>query len=144
MFDGLDGGPQVLFIAPADLVRWAAHVRPHLEKMAAGSGGRYQTCDLFAALAAGDMFLWVVVDGMQIICVLMTQIMQYPRRRAMRCIGVVGHRPRRWVHLLAPVEQESRDRFGCDVMEALHPARLARLLVTGGWREFHVLSEKRL
>ena len=142
MFDGLDVGVQPLFIAPGDLLRWAPRVAPHVAKMADASGGRYLTEDIFAALASGRMLLWIAIDGADIACVMVTEIMQYPRRRAMRCVGVSGHRPRRWMGLLANVEEASRSRFGCDLMEALHQPGHDRLLRTGGWEVFHVLSEK--
>lgn len=144
MFDGIDAGVQALFIAPADLLRWAEHVRPHLAQMAEGSGGRYETPDLFAALAAGRMLLWIAVEGAEVRCVLLTELIVFPRLREMRCIGVVGHHPRRWMHLLAHVERTARDKFGCSRFSALHQPDHARLLRTGSWSVFHVLSEKPL
>lgn len=142
MFDGLDPGAKGIFVPPGELPRWADRIRPHLEKMAAGSGGRYAAEDVHAELARGQSLLWVALDGEAICCVMTTQIIPYPRRRAMRCTGIVGHRPKRWMHLLAWVEKVSREYFGCDLMEALHQPGHARLLRTNGWREFHVLSEK--
>lgn len=144
MFDGLDHSVQGLYVAPVDLVRWVDRVRPHLEKMAAGSDGCYETVDLLAAIASGEMLLWLVLDGAEIACVMLTQIVQYPRKRAMRCIGISGTRPRRWMPLLADVERASKAHFGCDKMQALHTPRHAALLQTGGWRQFHILSVKDL
>jgi hypothetical protein len=144
MFDGLDPSVQPLYIAPGDLLGWADRIRPHVTKMAEGSGGRYEACDLWGALAAGRMLLWVAVDGASVACVMLTEIIAYPRIRAMRCIGVAGHRPRRWMHLLASVERAAKEKFGCDLMEAMHQPRHGRLLATGGWSTFHILSEKRL
>jgi hypothetical protein len=144
MFDGLDAGVQPLFVAPGDLAHWADAVRPHIAKMAEGSGGRYEIADLFAALASGRMLLWIALDGTDIACVLVTQIEQYPRRRAMRCVGLVGHRPRRWIRLLHQVERAARETFQCDLMEALHQPEHGRLLTTGRWSVWHILSEKTL
>lgn len=144
MFDGLDNGMQALFIAPTDLVRWADRVRPHLDRMAAASDGCYETCDILAALAAGRMFLWIALDGADLACVLVTEIVAFPRRRAMRCIGISGHRPRRWMPLLFHVERAAKEWFGCDKMQSLHQRHHGKLLRTGGWTETHVLSEKSL
>lgn len=142
MFDGLDNDVQVLLVCPSDILRWAERIRPHVEKMAEASSGRYETADIFAALAAGRMILWPVVEGIELACVLLTEIVQYPRRRAMRMVGISGYRARRWMHLLADVERASCERFGCDLMEALHQRGHGRMLCTDGWHEFHVLSEK--
>lgn len=143
MFDGLDHSVQALYVAPLDLVRWADRIRGHLSRMADGSGGRYETRDLFAALASGQMLLWIALDGAEIVCVMLTQIMDYPHLRAMRCIGVSGYRPRRWTHLMENVKRMSRDQFGCQRMEALHDPRHG-VLLGKEWRQFHILSEASL
>jgi hypothetical protein len=88
------------------------------------------------------MQLWLALDGAEIACALLTDIAVYPRMRTMRCIGVVGHRPRRWMHLLAAVERAAAQNFGCQRMEALHAPGHERLLKTGGWRLYHFWSEK--
>lgn len=142
MFDGLDTTTQGLFIAPVDLVRWADRVRPHLEKMAVGSNGRYETQDLIAGLAAGRMLMWVAVEGAELLCVVLGQIMEYPRAKALRLTGIVGHHPRKWRHFLPAIERAARDDFGCMIVESLHQPGHARLLP--GYRTTHCLSEKRL
>lgn len=144
MFDGLDAEIQVLLIDAADLVRWVDRVRPHLARMAEASGGRYETVDILAALASRRMLMWLVVEGADLECVFVTEIIQYPRLRAMRAVGVSGHRARRWMRLVADMERVSKEQFGCTKAEALHNPRHGVLLQTGGWRAFHVLSEKDL
>jgi hypothetical protein len=59
-------------------------------------------------------------------------------------VGLVGHRPRRWIRLLYQVERAARETFQCDLMEALHQPEHGRLLTTGSWSVWHVLSEKAL
>lgn len=144
MFDGLDDGVHALLVPTWDIARWVERVRPHIAKMAAGSGGRYETSDIIAELAGGAMLLWVVLDGARIAAVMVTQVMAYPRARAMRCIGIVGSRPRRWMHLLAVAERVSKQQFGCSIMEAMVQPGHERLLRTGGWKLFHSLWEKPL
>lgn len=144
MFDGMDSGLQVLLVPAIDLVRWVDRVRPHLARMADASGGRYETVDILAALASERMLMWVVVEGADLECVFVTEIVQYPRLRAMRAVGVSGRRARRWMPLVADMERASKERFGCSKAEALHDPRHGILLQTGGWRKFHILSEKDL
>jgi hypothetical protein len=55
-------------------------------------------------------------------------------------VALVGHHPRRWLHLLRWVEDVAREQFGCDRIEALYPRTLGRLLP--GFAEFHILSER--
>lgn len=142
MFDGALPDAMLMFVAPRDLVSWADRIRPHVVKMAAGSGGRYEAADIFAALVTGSMLLWVVLDGSAILCVCIGQVQNFPRLRTMRIIGLVGHRPRKWRHFLPALEDQARRDFGCDVMESLHMPRFLALLP--GFRTSHWLSEKRL
>lgn len=142
MFDGLDTSVRAIFVAPGDLVPWAPSVRPHIEKMAQRSGGRYEAPDIFAELAVGKMLLWVAVEGTEIRCVLVGQIMEYPRKRALRLSGIVGNHPRKWMHLLPLIEDQARQKFGCVMIESLHQPRHIRLLP--GFTTSHWLSEKPL
>jgi hypothetical protein len=144
VFDGLDTAVQPIYVAPLHLAAWLDRVRPHLARMADGSGGRYELTDIITAIAAGRMLLWVAVRGSDLLCALVTEIMNYPRLRAMRCIGISGHRARLWMPLLANVEAAAREHFGCTRFEALHQKGHERLLRTGGWRAYHTLAEKDL
>ena len=123
-FDGANSTVEGLFVAPCDLLRWAHRVRPHVEKIAANSGGRYEAADVFAALASGRMLLWVAIEGVNLRCVLIGEVQVFPRLRALRLVGLCGHRPRRWRHLLSGVEEHARRVLGCDVVEAVHPPRI--------------------
>lgn len=140
MFDGADVNAQALFIAPADLPTWAARIRPHLAKMADGSGGRYETQDILVALAAGRMHLWVAIEGADLLCVMISEVQSYPRVRAMRLIGLVGHRPNKWRGMLPLVEKMAKERFGCTMMEACHTPRFKAVLP--GYQTTHWLCEK--
>lgn len=142
MFDGIDPFVKPVYVGSETWPAVCDKVQPYLQKMADGSGGRYLCEDIQNEILQGNFQLWLALDGTEIVCALMTQIMHYPRSRAMRLIGVVGHRPRRWMHLLHHVELAAKQGFGCDRMEAMHQARHGILLRTPGWREFHVLSEK--
>jgi hypothetical protein len=144
MFDGLDTTPQAFLVPPHDLVAWAARIRGHIEKMAAGSGGRYEPADILAALAGARMQLWIATAGADIECVAVTEIVHYPRARALRFCFVVGHNSRRWLQLEGEVSRLARDSLGCSLLEVYAPRRYGVLLRKPRWREFHVLSEKAL
>jgi hypothetical protein len=140
VFDGLDHGIRVLFIAPADLLVWADRIRPHLAKMADGSGGRYETQDLFAEIASARMLLWVALEGADMRCVMLGQIMVYPQMRALRLTGLVGNNPHRWRGLLRFIEDQAKRQFNCTMMESVHQPRHGVLL--RGYTTTHWLSEK--
>jgi hypothetical protein len=127
-----------------DWPAWSNALSPQIERMAAGSGGRYLPEDIHAAILNRQFQAWIALDDGEVVCLLLTQVMSYPRLSALRCIGVVGTNPHRWTGLLSWLENEAVERFGCSRMEALHPVRQERLLTTGGWTTFHILSEKML
>lgn len=142
MFDGLDTAPRLLLVEPGQLTTWAPRVRSQLGKMADRSGGRYLAQDILAALASGRMQLWLVIHGPDLMCVTLTELQQYPRRRALRLIGLVGHQPRKWRHLLLSIEAVAKDAMGCDLMEAFHEPRFGVILP--GYETTHWFGEKRL
>lgn len=144
MFDGLDQSVVPFYVGAEAWPMFAERLRPHIKKMADGSDGRYLAEDITALIAWGHMQVWLALDGADIACMMVTEVVKYPRCSAMRCIGVVGHRPRRWMHLMSTVEVAAKEHFGCSRMEALHQPGHERLLTTGGWKVFHYLSEKPL
>jgi hypothetical protein len=144
MFDGIDTTVQLFYVGRESWPAFAERVRPHLEKMADGSGGRFDADDIHAAISVGRMQLWLVLFGSEILCAIVTEIIEYPQLRALRMVGIVGRNSRRWVDLLAKMECAARTVFGCKMMEALHQPGHERLLVTDGWRTYHILSDKTL
>lgn len=142
MFDCIDTSPSVSWVGPQMWPAFADRVCSHLEQMAEGSGGRYLADDIAACICDGRMQLWVIMEGHAILCVVVTEVVTYPRLRAMRYVGLVGHRPWRWMRLSAAIEAAAKQHFGCEKMEALTQPRHMALLRTGGWEVFHVLSEK--
>ena len=144
LFDGLDNTVRIFLLGADTWPSFAERVRPHIAKMADGSGGRFEARDIERAVTSGRMHLWVIMDGLDLACVVVTELHDYPRSRAMRYIGVSGRRPLRWMHLQANIEAAAKLHFGCDRMEALHQPGHERLLRTPGWRQWHILSEKML
>lgn len=144
MFDGLDTDVRCFYVGNQWPV-FAERLRPHIAKMAAGSGGRFEAEDIVACIECGRFHLWLMLEGSEILAALLTEIVQYPRLRAMRGIAVVGHRHRRWVEAgHAAIEMVSKQFFGCDRMEAMHQPGHERLLTPYGYEVFHYLSQKPL
>lgn len=112
--------------------------------MASGSGGRFEASDIRACLAADRFQAWGAVEDNVLLGIVLTEIIDYPRLRAMRLIGVSARSPRRWMPLLLDLEQIAREQFGASIMECLHHPGHERLLTTGGWNVWHHLSAKAL
>ena len=140
MFDGAMPDVLAFWVSPEVWPAFAERVQQHIEQMAAGSGDRYRPEDIAAYIANGRMQLWLALEGASILCAMVTEVHDYPRLRALCCVGVVGHRPRRWMHLMENIKAVARQNLGCHRMEALHDPAHARLLGPE-WRQWHVLSE---
>ena len=132
-------------LAVEDWPAWAYRLKPQLARMAAGSGGRYVADDIDHALWSGRMLAWVAEHRGKVVCLILTETIDYPRFRALRLVGCVGERPHTWLHLGAWLEQRAVE-LGCQRLEALHPPKLQDLLRawSSEWRVFHTLSEMKL
>jgi hypothetical protein len=144
MFDGADPEPRLFFVGAEAWPSFVERIQPYLARIAAGSDGHYTAADVQAAIMAGHFLLWLALDGPEIACLMLTQIVSYPQARAMRCVALVGRQPKRWLHLLEQIEFHAKTHFGCSLMEAQHPPKYAHLLRTGGWHTTHVISQKAL
>jgi hypothetical protein len=138
--------PQLFYIGIDSWPSFAERVWPYLEKMAEGSDGRFLADDLAQAIAGGNSQLWVALSGPEILCAALTEVIAYPRLRALRFTAVVGHHHARWVHLIERIEHAAKHAFGCQIMEAMHQPGHERLIRhTGGWKiGWHWLSWKEL
>lgn len=126
--------------------QWAPEVQPQLERMAAGSGGRFIAQDIDDAIFDGKMHAWLALDAEAeadpaVRAMLVTEIIAYPRLKVLRLVGLVGEDMRTWLPLWPEVEGWARTQQ-CKRVEALHPPAYSRLLGRIGWSEWHVLSEK--
>jgi hypothetical protein len=115
-----------------------SHILMAVSAMALGSGGRYAAQDILDAVGSEHMQLWHAPG-----VVLATEIRQYPRRKSLCLIGLVGKNPRSWMGMLSDIEDIARS-WGCDLMESIHPDGFDRLLKTGGWRSRRAMWEKSL
>lgn len=142
MFDGVSSVVEPHFVGRYDVERWLPRVRPHLAKMAEGSNGNFLPEDIEACVREGKILLWLMLRGGDLMAVVATEIVNYPRARAMRFVGLVGHQPRSWAHIIVAVETSARQNFGCTKMEAMHIPKFRTLLP--GYRVTHWKSEKEL
>ena len=118
-------------------------LRAEFAQMAVGSGGRFLVTDIVEALDQGRMQAWLSVDHGAVDCLMVTELIRYPRLTTLRYIAAVGRFPTRWLRFARDIENQAR-AMGCDRLEAMAPRRWSGLLRALGWSEFHVLSEKPL
>ena len=118
-------------VAPAELAYHWRRVEPLIQKALDSHGviGRHQPIDILVACGQDRMQPWFCEDGTEIIAVMLTAEVQFPRRKACQILLVSGERMDDWLDLWThTIEAHARAR-GCDHLEA--QARPGWARVTG-------------
>lgn len=115
-------------------------IAPDVENIAARSRGRMLASDIRDLIEAQDRILWVAVGPAgEYLGLAMTEIHQYPRRKACRLVACTGRERARWLPLLADIEKWAKS-IGCDVMEGHTRKGWARELAD--YKLTHVFLER--
>jgi hypothetical protein len=119
-------------------------IRPFVDRALSHAGGRYAPADVLAALLRAQMQLWVAIggdgdDGIE--AVLVTEIIDYPRRRRCNLFLSAGNALEACLEHLPTIETWARAQ-GCDAIEASGRPGWERVLP--GFRRTHVMLEKDL
>ena len=85
------GPPCNVALVPADEVAsiWE-EVYPLLEKAQVYAAGELDTQDFFDMVKNGDMQLWIAEDDDGIFAMMLTEFVQYPRKKVMRIVSIGG------------------------------------------------------
>jgi len=127
---------------PTNLVKAAADlVKDKLELAAQAMRGRLAVDDLRAQLEMGNMQLWLVSDGKEIVAIAITEVLKFPQVKICRVVALVGTGRKRWLPLQADIENWARG-VGCTEMEAQVRPGLARDLAE--WKKTGVVLVKEL
>ena len=146
-------------------------IRDRIASCCARSGGKYEPVDLLLNFLSGRMDLWLVLDDLdqsashepphqpsrsavraasaalgdsrQIVALVITEIVAYPRITVCKLLACTGKDAQSWLDLLAPIEAWAKSR-GCGVMEPICRPGWERRLKPLGYRKTHVVLEKSL
>lgn len=116
-------------------------VRPFVDRALSHAGGRYAPDDVLAALLRAQMQLWTAISENGIEAVLVTEIIDYPRRRRCNLFLSAGNALEACLEHLPAIEAWARAQ-GCDAIEASGRPGWERVLP--GFRRTHVMLEKAL
>lgn len=102
------------------------------------SNGRWLAEDIVRLIEGQDMQLWIAVDGMVVRAVMLTEIVCYPRRKALRAVAGVGKNWRQWGGLHTQIMDWGRAN-GCDLFEVYAPRKWRHMFPE--FTEYHVMME---
>ena len=112
------GQPCNVALVSADKVAsiWE-EVYPLIDKAQVSASGELDTQDFFAMIENEDMQLWIAEDDNGIFAMMLTEFIQYPRKKIVRVITVSGKDMSMWYDFL-PMLEGYAVRNGCSSLEA--------------------------
>ena len=120
-----------------DLAIWE-FVEPLVEKACQRSGGRLSADWVYARLARGLMQLWLGTGNSEISVLVLTEITQYDKSRALSIVAVTGRDRGGWLENIEALKAYAKS-MGCSHIEAW--ARPGWERVLKDWKKTHVLLE---
>ena len=134
------GQPCNVALVDADKVSsiWE-EVYPLLEKAQVYAAGELDTQDFFDMVKNGDMQLWIAEDDGGIFAMMLTEFVQYPRKKVMRIVSIGGKEMNRWMKYFPALEAAALS-VGCTGFEVF--GRKGWLRVLKDWKcSYHVLTK---
>jgi len=92
-------------------------VTPLIEKALLHAEGELVPEDIKKHLDEGDLRLWVALKGQEILASMVTEIIEYPRKRIVRVITLAGKDMNMWYDFLPMIEGYAV-KNGCSSLEA--------------------------
>ena len=92
-------------------------VTPLIEKALIHAEGELIPEDIKKHLDEGDLRLWVALEGQEILASMVTEIIEYPRKRIVRVITLAGKNMDMWYDFLPMIEGYAV-KNGCSSLEA--------------------------
>ena len=108
---------QVALVEAEDVGMVWDEVSPLIEKALLHAEGELVPEDIKKHLGKGDLRLWVALENKDIIAAMVTEIIQYPRKKIVRIITLAGKDMSMWYDFLPMIEGYAI-RNNCSSLEA--------------------------
>ena len=100
--------------------------------------------DLRGDLIRGGQQLWLVTKEDKLTAVIITMILQHPRRRIFRIAHIAGINAKDWLHDALAVMKDAAGKIGCEAIEAEGRPGWAKHAKKMNFRETHRVYEMEL
>lgn len=108
---------KVALITKEDIELVWDEVTPLIEKALRHAEGELIPSDIKKHLDTGDLRLWVALEGQNILASMVTELIDYPRKRIVRIITLAGKNMDMWYDFLPMIEGYAV-KNGCSSLEA--------------------------
>ncbi len=109
-----------------------------LHKSVNTSAGKFEVEDLKQELKQGQLVLWLVMDGSEVLAALTSRVIEYPGRRAMALDWVGGKHMRKWLPLALNTLQKYATDCECKHIEGYGRKAWGRILQRYGWQPEYI------
>ncbi len=109
-------------------------VRAFVEDVCVHTHGRYEPDDVLEELFAGVSHLWVAFEGRDIVGAVVTNFMDYPRKRVLNCPFVMGDDFKSWKNPMLELLQRFAKDHGCECLESTARLGWARVFKDDGYK----------
>ena len=109
-----------------------------LHKSVNTSAGKFEVEDLKQELKQGQLVLWLVMDGSEVLAALTSRVIEYPGRRAMALDWVGGKHMRKWLPLVLNTLQKYATDCECKHIEGYGRKAWGRILQRYGWQPEYI------
>ena len=109
-----------------------------LHKSVNTSAGKFEVEDLKQELKQGQLVLWLVMDGSEVLAALTSRVIEYPGRRAMALDWVGGKHMSKWLPLVLNTLQKYATDCECKHIEGYGRKAWGRILQKYGWKPEYI------
>ncbi len=102
-------------IRNTEVLRYWPALEPYIELALSYSLGEYEACDVLAALEAGRMQAWAVAQDGDLLCVVVTEVIRYPRRIVVNLLFGAGEQMTAWRPLIETLKAWALERGAHEV-----------------------------
>ena len=138
---GQDTQSTLYRVNASELHQFLPQAGPLLTPAIARSAGRWDLGAVIDFLQSGNMDLWVVYRGPDMLAAVVTQIIRYPRMKVCSIPFLGGKRMKDWLYLVEEIEQWAKDQ-GCKEMESADARNGKWLPVLGDWLKGYIQIRK--
>lgn len=124
---------QVTLVPKEHVLALWPKVRPHAVKAAEYTYGRFEPEDLLDAACAGQFDMWVPFEGQEVFGVVLTQFVQYPRKRCLDMTFIGGDGGMSWKDIMLDTLQHWAADNNCDSIESSGRAGWAKIFKDDGY-----------
>jgi uncharacterized protein (DUF2126 family) len=116
-----------------------SEVKPLLEEAIKRSAdGKYEADDIYTAVKARDMQLWVAFDDKGLCAIEITQIVKYPRKKVLMLFFTAGRQAENWLHLIDELGLFAKEH-GCTAIEGYGRPGWEKLSAPLGFKKIHTI-----